>query len=580
MPQLTYPNGRPITGADVTRARVSANSGRESGSGFGQVYEGASQHGQWFGRWPAHLQSADRDWIPARNNVTARSRDLFRNDPLASAAVNRKRNSAVGRGWRFSSKPAYRQLGISREAARELGQQIEAELKPYLYGYNFMSDAERRMSFGQQLRVMAAHLALENEFVCLVEYAHDEPTRYRTRLRVVDPDRLSNPAGQMNSDFLRAGVIKNTSSVPVAYWLRERHPMDLGVSSRSMEWTRWERYSTPLGRPQVLHGFDADRAEQTRGVSRFAAALKSFRSLARFSDATLQSATINALMLGYIQSSAGPEAVGESFSAEDLTKHEGDREAWYGKNPIHLGDATLPVLPLGDELKMATASKDVTAFPGFTTAMIRLIAASLGVTHEELSMDYSQTNYSSARAAMIPAWAETVAFMGVLEDQGVRPFFVAWLEEAFDSGYIEIPPGAPDFYDAIDAYAAGRWLGPGRGYIDPTKEILAAAARIEAGISTLEDECADQGKDYMDVMEQRAFEEQTQVDLGIPSERAILVATAAGQNAGSGQSGQPAPEDVRPADTNRKASALHRIAAFADTADHAASLDARPVQPA
>jgi capsid protein len=107
----------------------------------------------------------------------------------------------------------------------------------------------------------------------------------------------------MDDDFLRGGVEHNAARVPVRYWIRERHPLDLGLSTFNLKWNPWERFATPLGRPQVLHGFDPDRAEQTRGVTRFAAALKSFRSLARFSDATLQSATINALVLGYIQSS-------------------------------------------------------------------------------------------------------------------------------------------------------------------------------------------------------------------------------------------------------------------------------------
>ncbi len=570
--------------------RVSAEHGRS----FGEVYEGASHRGTFMSAWPAHLGSADRDWLWARDLSTARARDLFRNDPVAKSAVARKKNAAVGRGWRFTSKPDADALGITPEAARKLGQQITTAWKIYAGSYDFQADAERRLGFGQLIRVAASHLIIDGEFLAKVEYAANDNTKFKTRLRLIDPDRLSNPTGQPETPTLRGGVETNSDGVPQRYWLREAHPYDIGLSPGSFVWTPHNRYSTPLGRPNILHGFDPDRAGQTRGISAFVAALKSFRGFGQFTDATIAAATINSLMVGYMKSSAGPNAVSENFQPEDLKNFSDQRQKHYRDNEVRIGDAIMPVLPLGDELVLQTQSKDVGSFEAFTRAIIRLIAASLGITYEELSMDYSQTNYSSARAAMVHAWAEIVAFMGTLETQLVKPFFVAWLEEAFDRKVVEAPAGAPDFYDAIDAYATGRWLGPGRGYIDPTKEILAAAARIEAGISTLEDECADQGKDFEDVAEQQAYEAQLRKALGLIDEptadaQAIQdtknpARTAPPPSDTSDDQNAIPPEDKKPdpAKTSMMgrirgaASALRQIAAFANSAEHEAALDARP----
>ncbi len=331
----------------------------------------------------------------------------------------------------------------------------------------------------------------------------------------------------------------------------------------------------------MFHWFDAERAGQSRGVTRFASVLKSFRSLARFTDATLQSATINALFAAFVQSSAGPEAVSESLSAENLSEFEKDREAFYDESPIVMGgESRIPVLPFGDEIKMATAARDVTAFDAFVRAIIRLIASALGVTYEEISMDYSQTNYSSARAALIHAAAETDAMQATLQSQLVQPFYVGWLEEAFDRGFIVPPPGAPDFLDAVDAYAACKWIGPKRGYIDPTKEILAMAGRIEARVSTLEDECADQGKDWEEVAEQLAREKAKYEELGLAVDPVAKLSTPVER-----VEGQTAPEDERPDPTKSAGpkaitrrvdgSALARIGAFADSAAHHDFLDVR-----
>ena len=53
-----------------------------------------------------------------------------------------------------------------------------------------------------------------------------------------------------------------------------------------------------------------------------------------------------------------------------------------------------------------------------------------------------------------------------------------------------------------------RWIGPGRGYIDPTKEAEAAGLRMDMLISTLEDECAEQGRDHIDVLDELALEQE------------------------------------------------------------------------
>lgn len=570
MRHLVHPSGRPITSVEVARAKAQANAG---GDPARSPFDSASRLGPWMQGWTPTLGSADRDWLPGRNTTVARIRDIGRNDPVGASVIARKKNAVVGKGWSLSSRPDARALGISPQVAAELGAAIQSEWQLYITSPDFQVDAERTSSWPQLLRTATGHDTQDGEALGLVEYAHDEPTRYKTRLRLVDPDRLSNPNMRPDSATLAGGVERNAAGVPFKYWIRERHPNDLGFGVGSFVWQDFDRF-TPHGRPQVLHVFEKERAGQTRGISRFVSALKSFKALASFTDATLQAATINALIVAFVKSSAGPDAVSEYFTTEDLTAFEKDREDFYAKNPVNLGGgARAPVMPLGDEIEMQSQSKDVTSFDSFVRAILRLIAAALGLTYEEMTMDYSQTNYSSARAALIHAWAEIQVQFSRLEDQLVRPFFAAWLEEAFDSGYIEIPAGAPDFYEAQAAYCRAFWRGPGRGYIDPTKEILAAAARIEAGVSTLQDECADQGDDWEEIMEQRVREIVRRRELlkkyDLPPETDLSAANMMG--ADTTPTNGPPPEDARPGDR----SALAAIARFANSADHEAFLDAR-----
>lgn len=565
---LVTPSGQSITSNDVARARAQASDPRAPG--FHRSNEAASHGGTFMAGWRSGLRSADADWLYDRDDVVARARDASRNDVVGASAGNRKVNRAIGTGWRLASRVNARALGISAEAASELRANIDTEARLFFDGVGFQSDAERKRTFGQNLRLSAAHIFHDGEALGTIEWAADEPTKYKTRLRMVDPDRLSNPDGQPDSTLLRRGVVRDAKGRIPGYWIREGHPSDIGTLN-AYQWKFWPRFSTPLGRPQVLHAFDEKRAGQSRGISAFVSVLKSLRGFNRFSSSTVEAATINALMVGFVKSSAGPDAVSENFSSEDMTAFDGERDGYYKGHPVSVAGAQLPVLPMGDEIQMATTARDTGGFDSFTRAILRLIAAALGLTYEELSMDFSQTNYSSARAALAIAWDELLAFRGLIEAQIAKPFFVAWLEEAFDIGAIKVPAGAPDFYDAIDAYAESIWIGPGRGVIDPTKEVDAAAARIEAKLSTLENECAELGLDWRDVLAQQAEEQREMDRLGLPKYGAALA--NAGQDARDPLRDKSL-NDSPPAGQPSARSILH---SRARSAAHNADINQRPV---
>jgi capsid protein len=78
-----------------------------------------------------------------------------------------------------------------------------------------------------------------------------------------------------------------------------------------------------------------------------------------------------------------------------------------------------------------------------------------------------------------------------------------------------LPNGAPDFAEAKAAYCSAKWIGPGSGWVDPHKEATAATERLAAGLSTLERECAEQGEDYLETIQQRARERKEMIALGL-----------------------------------------------------------------
>jgi lambda family phage portal protein len=166
---------------------------------------------------------------------------------------------------------------------------------------------------------------------------------------------------------------------------------------------------------------------------------------------------------------------------------------------------------------MNQTPRQTTAFPAFETAFLQTISSRLGLAYEQLKGDWSKTNYSSARAALNEVWRGIARMRTAFVEQMVLPIQLAWADEAFDRGYLKEPAGAPSFWDCPSAYLKGTWIGPARGYVDPTKEVEASALKIDGRFSTWAAECAEQGLDYEEVFEQQANEIDMLEELGLPA---------------------------------------------------------------
>lgn len=82
---------------------------------------------------------------------------------------------------------------------------------------------------------------------------------------------------------------------------------------------------------------------------------------------------------------------------------------------------------------------------------------------------------------------------------------------------IEGMPTAVDLLEDFETWTAHIFQPPGWEWVDPQKEQKASAEAIASNLSTLSDECGKRGKDWRDVVEQRATEEAFIKSLGLLS---------------------------------------------------------------
>lgn len=456
-----------------------------------------------------------------RVSISARVQDLARNDGWASGGVSRVVDCIIGDGWRCSSTPNAKVLGITPEQANDVSDQIEAVWADYAEDPDNWCDAARRLPVGGLLALAYRHFMWDGEALGVLRWRRS-PAPWRTALQLVDPDRLANPAGSPESDVLRQGVELGGWGEPLAYHIRTSHGADFVQQSAFDRFERVER-ETRWGRRIVLHHFEPERTGEVRGVSRLKTVVKKLRMLGRYDEAELQAAVLNATLAAFLKSDFDHKALLDSLGnatgeelATGIDSYNSARMDFWRDNHVDLPGVKVTSLYTNEDIIFPNAARPSAQFEMFERTCLRNIATALGTTYEQLSMDWSQVNYSSARAALLEVWRGFYARQWFFGHGFLAPWFAAVIEEAVDAGRINLPPGAPSFQQARAAWCSARWIGPGRGWVDPYKEAQASQLRMSAGLSTLEREASEQGLDWQEIILQRKRENDFAEQHGLP----------------------------------------------------------------
>jgi lambda family phage portal protein len=355
---------------------------------------------------------------------------------------------------------------------------------------------------------------------------------YATCFQLVDPDRLCNPYMALDTKYLRGGLELDENGVRIAAHIRKAEPYDWYNALESMKWERIE-WEDEDGWQRVFLDFDRDRAGQHRGMNAFAPIIGHAKMLARYYGLELQQAALSAAFGTYVTSPYDPALVQDAMGADDdavqeLNAYQQIRAEWSQQRPALFNGVKVPTLAPGEKIESVASQHPHSNFGDFAHEMLGLYAAALGVSREQVTQDWSRTNYSSARAALMESWKTLMRRRHDFSVNFATPIYALWLREAMELGQLPLPQGAPDFVEAAASYARCKWLGPARGWIDPTKEPAGAVLRMEAGISTLEHEAAEQGMDWEEVAEQRAVEQRFYEEKGLPPPKWAQIQGAGG----------------------------------------------------
>lgn len=509
--------------------------------------------------WQPNGLSMDAMMSTSKPLADLRTRDSIQNDGYAHGAMAIHRDSIVGSHFRLNARPDHKTLkamGFTADEkwAEEYQEVIENRFDLLAESPACWLDAGRTKTLTDLVRMVVGTWVISGEDLSMAEWIKEANRPLRTAVNLIAPSRLSNPDGMWDTRYLRQGIERDKFGRPLAYHIRVTDPGDMGMMglNDSFRWMRVPR-EKPWGRRQVIHNFSALQPGQTRGLSDMVSVLKEMRMTKKYQEMVLQNAVIQASYAATIESEIPRDVIADMMGQQVGQMPEGGMTNSYlndlltyvgnAKN-LKIDGAKVPVLYPGTKLNVSPLGGPGGVGQNFEQSLLRHVASGLGLSYEQFSRDYSNTNYSSARASL----SETEKYMNSRKKQAADAFatqvFLLVLEEETIAGNVPLPGNMKwqDFYKPLAKEALGRchWIGAGQGSIDRLKEVQAAILAVKAGLSTREREISKMGDDYRQVFEQLEREDKLIERHGLTfgNESLAEISATASQNSQNGQQGK------------------------------------------
>jgi lambda family phage portal protein len=449
-----------------------------------RMYAGAKQSRLTAG-WSQTNSSADSELVSSLTTLRSRSRALVRDAAFAKRAKVIVQNNVVGSGIGMQA-----QVRTSRgDLSKRVNDAIESTWNTWARADNCHTGGI--MHFADLERAALGQVFEAGEVLIRKHYGRFGNSSVPLALELIEAERLADeyhvPGPTAEGAAVRMGVETDKFHRPIAYWLRDGHPGE----GRWVDGTSQRLERVPA--EQIIHLRIVDRWPQTRGEPWMHAALRKLNDLDGYSEAEIIAARAAASYMGFIES---PEEYG----------HETEN----GGREVTLEPGIVERLSTGEKFTGFAPNRPNSGADPFLRYMLREIAAGIGVSYESLSRDYSQSNYSSSRLALIDdrdLWRMLqLWFIRSLRE----PLHREWMQMAVLSRATGVI-GIEEYSNDPTKFEAVRFKPRGWSWIDPTKEVEAYKQAVRCGFTTVSDVIAltGAGRDIEDVLDER----RTELDL-------------------------------------------------------------------
>lgn len=426
---------------------------------------------------PSRYRDTNREVIAELPTILARSRDMRRNNSWVETAISRKSYLVCGTGVSGTIR-----VDQSQDAKGDA--ESAAILERAWEDFGTACDSVGIWSLQEFVRVIAEQLTEAGELFVVMERSP------LLTLRAIEPEQLDTSKTGYNGNSVWGGIELDKTGKVVAYHFLKNREALIAVT----ESIRFEARD-------VCHIYLPKHAGQVRGVPPLAPVLNRIYQVEQFDRATVQAARIeaNIAMIVTRQQGGGIGLTSEQSQADPAGGNYADFEAGI----IFEGRP-------GDDVKGMVPTRPGGNYEPFMRFNGKVIAAASGLAYETMLGDFQDSNYSASRMAKMIERRHTETYQKTIQARFLDPVFYAWLaqERILQSGII---PRTSQIYVA--------WQWPPADSVDEQKELAAAQARLDMGLSSRKMEAVKLGVDIEEVDKDNAADTFVQPDAVQPADQ-------------------------------------------------------------
>lgn len=453
------------------------------------AHEGATT-GRRLGLWGTSGAGPNTVVGGSIRTLRARSRELIRNNPWARSGLGTLVANMIGTGitpsWSIPEDP-------------ELAKTIRRTWDRWCNE----SDAAGQLDFYGMTSLAAREVVEAGEVLARFRprRASDRMATVPLQVQGLESDFLDElrDAARPGGGYVQLGIEFNAFGRRTAYWLRRSHPGDFTPMSAAGGFD-----SVPVPADEVLHIGIPERFGQIRYLPWLSSLILRLYELDQMDDATLVRQKISSLIAGFMYDDGGGATPGIARGTNAS-----------GQEEISLEPGTMQRVPPGiNRIEWSEPPGPGTDFAPFVKYQLRAAAAGLMLTYEQLSGDYSDSNFSSHRTALVEfrRKVETIQWQ-IWVFQWCRPIVARWMDHGVATGTLPIPAG--DYAANRAKYTDIRWRPPRWPYLEPVKDVAARIMEMRAGLKPRSVIIAEDGEDAVEFEDTMAEDNQRADDRGL-----------------------------------------------------------------
>lgn len=446
-----------------------------------------------------------------------RSRYLANNNEYVKRFLQLLRNNVTGpRGFDLQMKIKKARGGLDEDANDTIEEAYARMSKKGSFS------ACGRLSRGAFERAAITCLARDGEVIIEKLYGR-EFNEFGVTWNLVDPDLLDENlnvgingtypgSGRLDEgNSIRMGVEVNKYGRPVAYWFHSVHPGDDVINVPTLRHRR-------VDADRIIHHYlvEEQRTDAVRGVPWIFAAMRRMAMLGGYEEAALVSSRQGASKMGFYKRPAGePSPMDHKADGSPVADSE-DEEG----NLIEEAEpGVFGVLPPGWDFTTYDPAYPNDKMEAFVKAMLRAFSSGVGLNYNTMASDLEGVSLSAMRHG---ANQDRDTYEGLQQNfrEGIgEPMFSAFLRTGLDFGRIgRLPP------EAFDRLNKPRLISKPFRSPDPQKDVAAQAQAVSLGVRSRTRICAENGEDFVEILDELAEEERLAKAKGVTLNTAAAAA--------------------------------------------------------